>query len=44
MAALEPTPATDQSNSRIGGFCKISTWQTGQTVTSHAGQTGGYAS
>ncbi len=42
-AALEPTTATDQSNSRIGGFWTISTWQTGQTVTHHAGQTGGYA-
>jgi len=44
MAALEPTTATDQSNSRIGDFWQISTWQTGQTITSHGGQTGGYAS
>ena len=44
MAALEPTTATDQSNSRIGDFWRISTWHTGQTITSHAGQTGGYAS
>ena len=44
MAALEPTTATDQSNSRIGAFWQISTWQTGQTITSHGGQTGGYAS
>jgi CubicO group peptidase (beta-lactamase class C family) len=44
MAALEPTTATDQSNSRIGNFWWISTWQTGQTITHHAGQTGGYAS
>jgi CubicO group peptidase (beta-lactamase class C family) len=44
MAALEPTTATDQSNTRIGDFWQISTWQTGQTITSHAGQTGGYAS
>jgi CubicO group peptidase (beta-lactamase class C family) len=43
MAVLEPTTATDQSNSRIGGFWQISTWQTGQTITQHAGQTGGYA-
>lgn len=43
-AALEPTTATDQSNTRIGAFWQISTWQTGQTITSHAGQTGGYAS
>ena len=44
MPALEPTAATDQSNSRIGTFWQISTWQTGQTITSHAGQSGGYAS
>ena len=44
MAALEPTTATDQSNTRIGDFWQISTWQTGQTITHHAGQTGGYAS
>lgn len=44
MAALEPTTATDQSNRRIGDFWWISTWDTGQTITSHAGQTGGYAS
>ncbi len=43
MAALEPTTATDQSNSRIGAFWQISTWGTGQTITSHAGQSGGYA-
>ena len=44
MVALEPTTATDQSNRRIGHFWWISTWDTGQTITSHAGQTGGYAS
>jgi CubicO group peptidase (beta-lactamase class C family) len=44
MAALEPTTATDQWNTRIGDFWHISTWQTGQTITHHAGQTGGYAS
>ena len=44
MAALEPTTATDQSNTRIGDFWQTSTWQTGQTITHHAGQTGGYAS
>jgi CubicO group peptidase (beta-lactamase class C family) len=44
MAALEPTTPTDQSNTRIGDFWQISTWQTGQTITSHAGQTSGYAS
>ena len=44
MAALEPTTATDQSNTRIGDFWQTSTWETGQTITSHGGQTGGYAS
>lgn len=44
MASLEPTTATDQSNTRIGDFWHISTWATGQTITHHAGQTGGYAS
>lgn len=44
MAALEPTTATDHSNTRIGDFWQTSTWQTGQTITHHAGQTGGYAS
>ena len=44
MAALEPTTATDQSNTKIGAFWKTSTWATGQTITHHAGQTGGYAS
>ncbi|MGI8457192.1 MAG: serine hydrolase domain-containing protein [Propionibacteriaceae bacterium] len=44
MTALEPTTATDQSNSRIGSFWHTSTWVTGQTITHHAGQTSGYAS
>jgi CubicO group peptidase (beta-lactamase class C family) len=45
MSALEPTTATDQSNTRIGSFWWTSTWGgTGQTITHHAGQTGGYAS
>ena len=44
MSALEPTTATDHSNTRIGDFWRTSTWQTGQTITSHTGQTGGYAS
>ena len=44
MSALEPTTATDQSNTRVGGFWNVSTWPTGQTITAHAGQTGGYAS
>jgi CubicO group peptidase (beta-lactamase class C family) len=44
MTALEPTAATDQSNTRIGHFWQVSTWESGQTITAHAGQTGGYAS
>ena len=44
MNALEPTTQTDQSNCRIGAFWQVSTWQTGQTITWHSGQTGGYAS
>jgi CubicO group peptidase (beta-lactamase class C family) len=44
MTAMEPTTATDQSNSRIGSFWHTSTWVTGQTITHHAGQTSGYAS
>ena len=44
LTALDPTTATDQSNTRIGTFWHTSVWQTGQTITHHAGQTGGYAS
>ena len=44
MAALEPYAATDESNTRVGDFWNVSTWGTGQTITAHAGQTGGYAS
>jgi CubicO group peptidase (beta-lactamase class C family) len=44
ISALEPMSDTDRTNSRIGDFWRISTWQTGQTITWHNGQTGGYAS
>jgi CubicO group peptidase (beta-lactamase class C family) len=44
MSALEPDAATDESNTRVGDFWNVSTWGTGQTITAHAGQTGGYAS
>ncbi len=44
MAALVPSTATDQSNTRVGDFWQVSTWGSGQTITAHAGQTGGYAS
>ena len=44
MAALEPTTPTDRSNTRIGSFWWTTIWgATGQTITHHAGQTGGYA-
>ena len=46
MAALDPTTAmsTGETNRRIGGFWFTSTWQSGQTITWHNGQTGGYSS
>jgi hypothetical protein len=44
MAAARLTTATDQSNTRVGAFWRFSTWDTGQTITWHNGQTGGYAS
>src|SRR3954470_1580413 len=44
MTALQPTTGTDHSNTRIGQFWQVSTWENGQTITAHAGQTGGYAS
>src|SRR3954451_7237332 len=43
MPALEPTTGTDQSNTRIGHFWDVSTWENGQTIPAHAGQPGGYA-
>ena len=39
-----PPPPPTSANTRIGDFWQTSTWQTGQTITHHAGQTGGYAS
>ena len=39
-----PRPPPPRRNTRVGDFWQISTWQTGQTITHHAGQTGGYAS
>ena len=44
MSALEPMSDINRANSRIGGFWHTSTRQTGQTITWHNGQTGGYAS
>ncbi len=44
MAALYPTTPTLQADTRMGDFWAISTWQNGQTVTWHSGQTGGYTS
>ena len=43
MAALEPTTPTDQSNTRVGHFWQVTTWENGQKITAHAGQTSGYA-
>ena len=43
MTALEPTTATDRSNTRIGILWDISTVD-GQSITWHNGLTGGYAS
>jgi CubicO group peptidase (beta-lactamase class C family) len=44
MDALTPTAPTDQSNTGIGAFWRVSQWQTGQTITWHNGQTAGYTS
>ena len=44
MSALEPTTATDESNTRVGDFWNVSSRQNGRANTAHAGQTGGYAS
>lgn len=44
MDALTPTAATDQSNTAVGAFWRVSQWQNGQTITWHNGQTAGYTS
>jgi CubicO group peptidase (beta-lactamase class C family) len=44
LAALDPTTATTQSNTRVGTFWHTSVWAGGQVVTWHGGQTGGYTS
>jgi len=44
MEALTPTTASDQSNTRIGDFWRVSDWQIGKTITWHNGQTAGYTS
>ena len=44
MDALTATAPSDQSNTGIGDFWRISRWQTGQTITWHNGQTAGYTS
>jgi CubicO group peptidase (beta-lactamase class C family) len=43
MVALDPTTATDESASRVGTFWLVSTSESGQTITWHGGETGGYA-
>lgn len=42
MAALRPTTATGDADTRIGEFWATTTSHTGQTITWHTGQTGGY--
>ncbi len=44
MRALDPKVQTPQANTRVGDFWQTSTWQNGQKVTWHSGQTGGYTS
>lgn len=44
MDALTATAPTDQSNTGIGDFWRVSQWQSGQTITWHNGQTAGYTS
>jgi CubicO group peptidase (beta-lactamase class C family) len=44
MDAMQPIAATDQANTEVGYFWRVSRWQTGQTITWHAGETGGYDS
>jgi CubicO group peptidase (beta-lactamase class C family) len=45
LNALTPTSIpTSQDNTHIGNFWQTSTWQTGQAITWHNGQTSGYSS
>jgi CubicO group peptidase (beta-lactamase class C family) len=44
MDALTATAPTDQSNTGIGAFWRVSRWQTGQSIVWHNGQTAGYTS
>jgi CubicO group peptidase (beta-lactamase class C family) len=44
LDALTPAASTDQPNTTIGDFWHISRLDTGQSVTWHNGQTGGYTS
>jgi CubicO group peptidase (beta-lactamase class C family) len=45
LDALTPSHVmTTQDNTHIATFWQSSTWQTGQTITWHNGQTGGYSS
>lgn len=44
LDALTATASTDQSNTGIGNFWRVTHWQTGQTITWHNGQTAGYTS
>jgi CubicO group peptidase (beta-lactamase class C family) len=42
MDAMTPIQRSDPSNTSIGLLWRISTWQTGQTITWHTGETAGY--
>lgn len=42
LAAMDPVAPAAADDTRVGMFWHVSDWSTGQTVTWHTGQTGGY--
>ena len=42
LAAMDPVAPAGADDTRVGMFWHVSDWSTGQTVTWHTGQTGGY--
>lgn len=42
MDAMTPIQRSDPSNTSIGQLWRVSTWQTGQTITWHTGESAGY--
>ncbi len=44
LDALDPSAPTGEVGTLVGDFWAVSTWPSGQTVTWHTGQTGGYTS